>query len=870
MTTAEHERLSVNEQAPHPWYRWGPYVSERQWGTVREDYSADGGAWDYLTHDQARSRAYRWGEDGIGGFSDNHGLLNFTVSMWNGKDPILKERLFGLTNEEGNRGEDVKELYYYLDALPSGAYLKMLYRYPLAAYPYDDLVSVNRERGVLDPEYELLDTGVLDNNAFFDVVVEYAKADTDDILWRVTITNHSAVTAPYWLMPQVTVRNKWKWDAEATPEMRLNEHRIEIDTTRYGRRYLAFEDGLTPLFTNNLTNCERLFGVANESPYVKDAFHRYLIEGDTLACNPEQRGTKLGLLTQGELAAGASRVLRCRFSPASDDAFADFDEIVATRIKEADEFYAAVQRHGDVEACNIQRQAFAGLIWSKQYYHYEVERWAVGDPGQIPPPAGHGARNAGWNHFHAGEVLSMPDKWEYPWFASWDLAFHTIAFTLVDPLFAKQQIQLIMREWYMHPNGQIPAYEWSFSDVNPPVHAWAAHRVFRIERRLTGKADYLFLERVFQKLLLNFTWWTNRKDAQGNNVFEGGFLGLDNIGIFDRNLPLPNGMVLEQSDGTSWMAMFCLNMLGMSVELAIHDHAYEDIATKFLEHFIYIASAMHRLGLWNDEDGFYYDTISSPDGQRTPIKLHSIVGLLPVIACVAFDVADLERLPGFRARMNWFFEHRPDLTTGFAWHAEYEHRPARVFALVDPERLRRILARMLDEREFLSPHGIRALSKIYAESPYELTIDGHSYSVKYAPGESDTHLFGGNSNWRGPVWFPVNYLLVEALQRYGYFLGPDWKVECPVGSGRMLSLDEVARDLAQRLVSLFLPDEQGKRPVHEDPRYGEDPLWQDLILFFEYFHGDNGRGVGASHQTGWTAVVAKLIDQLGIYGAPGR
>ena len=868
MSTAEHRRLAANAEPPHLWYRWGPYVSERQWGTVREDYSADGSAWDYVSHDQARSRTYRWGEDGIGGFSDRHGLLNLTVAMWNGKDPILKERLFGLTNSEGNHGEDVKELYYYLDALPSGAYLKMLYRYPLAAFPYEQLVRTNRERGVLDAEFELLDTGVFDHNAFCDVVVEYAKADPDDILWRVTVTNHAVVPAPYWLIPQITARNNWSWGKDtASPEFRLSDGRIEIDTPRYGRRYLSFDDASVPIFTENASNDERLHGMPNRSAFVKDAFHRLVVGGESRACNPAMRGTKVGFLASGTLQPGATCTLRFRFAPnAVADAFGDFDRIFAARIVEADEFHAAIQVDHDAEKRTIQRQAFAGLIWSKQFYHYEVERWANGDAGQVPPPKGHEDRNAGWSHFHAAEVLSMPDKWEYPWFASWDLAFHAVAFALIDAQFAKDQLLLIMREWYMHPSGQIPAYEWQFSDVNPPVHAWAAHRVFRIERRLTGRADFAFLEKVFQKLLLNFTWWTNRKDAQGNNVFEGGFLGLDNIGIFDRGMALPHGMLLEQSDGTSWMAMFCLNMLGMALELAARNRVYEDIATKFLEHFIYIASAMHRAGMWDEADGFYHDTISTLDGQRKPIKLRSVVGLLPVIACVAVDAADLDKLDGFKARMNWFLEHRPDLASGFAWTSEFEGRTARVFSLVDPPRLKRILSRMLDENEFLSPYGIRALSKAYERSPFEMALDERAYRVKYAPAESETRLFGGNSNWRGPVWFPVNYLLIEALQRHGYFLGEDWKVECPTGSGRLLSLDEVAGEISQRLVSIFVPGKAGKRPVHEDARYASDPLWKNLLLFFEYFDGDNGRGVGASHQTGWTAIVAKLIDQLGRAG----
>ena len=864
MSTAEHRRLAENAAHPNAWHRWGPYVSERQWGTVREDYSPDGAAWDYFSHDQARSRAYRWGEDGIGGFSDRHGLLNFTIAVWNHKDPILKERLFGLTNSEGNHGEDVKELYYYLDALPTHSYLKMLYRYPQVEFPYEELIRVNRERGIGAPEYEVLDTGVFDENRFFDVQVEFAKADVNDFVWRITVTNCGPETAPVTIVPQVTARNKWSWSTEnERPLLALDGASVVCDTPRYGRSYLHFDPQLEPIFTENESNCERLFGTPNPSPFVKDAFHRLIVNGEAEAVNPAMRGTKVGFKASCELRPGESRTFTQRYSPSNAATMTECDHIVADRISEADEFYREIQRHGDEAARRVQRQAFAGLIWSKQYYNYEVESWAHGDAGQPQPPMGHGKRNAGWGHFNASEVLSMPDKWEYPWFASWDLAFHTIPFALIDANFAKDQLLMIMREWYMHPNGQIPAYEWAFSDVNPPVHAWAAHRVFRIERRLTGTPDYDFLERAFHKLLLNFTWWTNRKDAEDNNVFEGGFLGLDNIGVFDRNQALEGGLILEQSDGTSWMAMFCLNMLGIAIELTEHDSSYEEVASKFFEHFVYIASAMHKSGMWNDEDGFYYDILSSPNGSRLPVKLRSMVGLLPITACVALDQESLDRLPRFRARMDWFIKHRPELASGFAWVQGFGEKPVRVFSLVTPARLTRILTRLLDENEFLSPFGVRALSKVYDEHPFVMTMNGHEFTVNYCPAESNTGLFGGNSNWRGPVWFPVNYLLIEALQRHGYFLGEDWKVECPTGSGQHLSLLEVAAELSRRSVSLFMPNESGKRPVHEDPRYATDPLWKDLVLFFEYFHSETGRGVGASHQTGWTSVVAKLIDQLG-------
>jgi hypothetical protein len=870
LQTAEHRRLSDNQKPPHLWYRWGPYVSERQWGTVREDYSADGDAWNYFSHDQARSRVYRWGEDGIGGFSDRHGLLNFTVALWNGKDSILKERLFGLTNSEGNHGEDVKELYYYLDALPSAAYLKMLYRYPIAAFPYDRLVSENKRRDAHQPEFEILDTGVFDRNTFVDVIIEYAKVDTDDILWRVTLINRSDQAAPIWVMPQVTARNNWGWGQPDNrpgkkPSFRMVDDRVELETLRYGCRYLVIDQTATALFTDNETNRERLYRIINDTVYVKDAFHRFVIDGDITACNPDKTGTKMALLINTILPPGGSHTLRMRFKPnATDLSFDQFDQIMMQRLAEADEFYAATSRNQDPMQNQVLRQAFAGLIWSKQFYHYDVERWLKGDPNQPGPPASRPERNANWIHFNASDVLSMPDKWEYPWFASWDLALHCVAWAMIDPHFAKEQMLLVMREWFMHPNGQIPAYEWAFGDVNPPLQAWAAHRIFRIERRVSGTADFEFLEKVFQKLLLNFTWWTNRKDSQGNNLFEGGFLGLDNIGIFDRSTPLPNGMTLEQSDGTSWMAMYCLSMMGIAVDLAAnHDAAYEDIAVKFFEHFVYIASAMSKSVLWNEQDGFYYDMISMAGDHHAPIKLRSMVGLLPIIACVAIDTVDYHKLSGFRRRMDWFLENRPEIAANFTWHTQYKNDSVHVFSLVEPDRLRRVLGRMLDEREFLSAYGIRSLSGHYRTQPFEFSLGGQQYSVSYEAAESTTRLFGGNSNWRGPIWFPVNYLLIEALQRHGYFLGESWKIEFPTGSGQLMSLQEIADELERRLIKLFLPDARGKRPVHVDERYANDPLWKDLLLFYEYFDSDNGRGAGASHQTGWSALVAKLIDQQG-------
>ena len=865
--TAEQRRLNENKENHAPWHRWGPYVSERQWGTVREDYSPDGSAWDYFTHDQARSRVYRWGEDGIGGFSDRHGLMNFTVAVWNHKDPILKERLFGLTNSEGNHGEDVKELYYYLDAVPSHAYLKMLYRYPQAEFPYGDLVQENKQRGFGLPEYELLDTGVFEENKFFDVVVEYAKATSEDILWRVTITNQGPESAPFTLLPQLTARNRWSWStAEGRPEFRqLDGSSVLCETGRYGKRWLYSEDG-TFIFTENDSNAERLFGVANESPFVKDSFHRYVIDSETEAINPENFGTKVGLLVQGTLAPGESRTVSLRFSDLEHEApFADFLRIFDLRKTETDEFYDSVSMATDHEHKRVQRQAFAGLIWSKQYYHYDYDRWVSGDPLQPPPPQSHANRNKGWNHFHAGEVLSMPDKWEYPWFAAWDLAFHTLPFTLIDPQFAKEQLTLLLREWYMHPNGQIPAYEWNFSDVNPPVHAWAALRVFRIDWRINNVPDYAFLEKTFHKLLMNFTWWTNRKDEGGNNVFEGGFLGLDNIGLFDRNMPLEDGTYLEQSDGTSWMAMFCLNMLDIAVELTRNDPTYEEVASKFFEHFVYIADAMHESGLWNEEDGFYYDVLTTNAGKHMPIKVRSMVGLIPIYAVSVLEPMDLVRMPNFARRLKWFTTNRPNLVKNFYAETSDGEMKRHVFSLVSPERLARLCSRMLDETEFLADHGIRGLSKVYDSSPYMQDVNGVPHSIGYDPAESRSGMFGGNSNWRGPIWMPVNYLLVESLQKYHYFLGDTLKVEFPTGSGSQKNLWEVSLMLSSRMIDTFLPDSTGKRPVHENIRYANDPLWKDLVLFYEYFCGNTGRGVGASHQTGWTALVAKMIDQVNLW-----
>ncbi len=887
-STAEHDRLEESRLRQKHWKRWGPYVSERAWGTVREDYSPDGTAWEAFTHDQARSRAYRWNEDGLAGICDRHQRICFALALWNRRDPILKERLFGLTGNEGNHGEDVKEQYFYLDSTPTHSWMRFLYKYPQAPFPYADLVETNRRRGKHEPEYELLDTGVFDQDRYFDVAVEYAKADAEDILIRVTVTNHGPEAAAIDLLPTIWFRNVWSWHP--------NPHRpslarggtgphaaIVLDEPEYGRRWLHADDapgGQAPslLFTNNDTHCERVFGAPSPTPYTKDAFHRYLIDGEEAAVNPEERGTKAAVLYRFELAAGGQRSIRLRLTPSGPDSgppFGDaFEAAWRQRQHEADAFYDAVLPATlSPDARLVARQAFAGLLWSKQYYHYVVTPWLDGDPSQpAPPPSRRGGRNREWTHIYNADVISMPDKWEYPWFAAWDLAFHCVALASVDADFAKDQLTLLTREWYMHPNGQLPAYEWAFGDVNPPVHAWAAWRVYKIDRKRRGTGDLQFLARVFHKLLMNFTWWVNRKDAEGMNVFQGGFLGLDNIGVFDRSAPLPTGGHLEQSDGTSWMAMYALDMLAIALELARHDAAYEDVASKFWEHFLNIAHAMaggRQHGgpghdLWDDEDGFFYDVLHTPDDRREPLKVRSLVGLIPLLAVQTLEPDALTRHPGFHRRLDWFVAHRPALTGAVACMRTAGMAERRLLAIVDPGRLRRILTVMLDEREFLSPYGIRAISQIHRDHPYELPVNGIAYRVDYQPGESTSGLFGGNSNWRGPIWFPINYLLIEALQKFHHYLGDGFTVECPTGSGRWLTLAQVAEELSRRLSNIFLDDEHGRRAVFGSRAVWQtDPRWHDLVPFHEYFHGDTGAGIGASHQTGWTALVAKLILQSG-------
>jgi hypothetical protein len=894
---AEEQRLNDATDRVAHWKRWGPYLSERAWGTVREDYSADGTAWDYLPHDHARSKAYRWNEDGIAGISDRHQLICFALALWNGKDPILKERLFGLTGSEGNHGEDVKEYYFYLDSTPTHSYMKYLYKYPQQAYPYARLLEENRRRGKSEPEYELMDSGVFDENRYFDVFVEYAKADTDDILIRISVANRGPECASLDLLPTIWFRNTWTWDKnEPRPFMRATEEdgkkAVQLNHPRYGERWLYAQGVPALLFTENETNGRRLYGLDNPSPYVKDSIDTTVVHGNADAVNPAKVGTKAAVHYRLTLPAAESARVCLRLTPVDFTASPrspfgrEFDKIVADRIREADEFYSTViPEHLSADAKTVMRQSLAGMLWSKQYYHYEVNPWLDGDPEfPRPPSERRSGRNHDWRHLYNADVISMPDKWEYPWYAAWDLAFHCVALALVDSDFAKEQLVLLLREWYMHPNGQIPAYEWAFGDVNPPVHAWAAWRVYKIEKKRKGTGDRKFLKRVFHKLMLNFTWWVNRKDAEGKNIFQGGFLGLDNIGVFDRSAPLPTGGHIEQSDGTSWMAMYCLNMLAIALELACDDSAYEDVASKFWEHFTQIAYAMNNRGddaasLWDDEDGFFYDVLHVPNhGQfavsaanASPLgrshlvmKTRSMVGLIPLYAVDTLEPELLKRLPNFKRRLDWFIANRPGYTRNQACMYTPGMGERRLMSIVDGEKLRRVLRYMLDEEEFLSPYGIRAASRYHSAHPYLLELGGTQHRLDYEPAESSTGLFGGNSNWRGPIWFPVNFLIVESLQKFHHYLGETYKVECPTGSGKFLTLWEVAQEISRRLAATFLRDANGIRPVHgTTDKFQHDPHWQDLILFYEYFHGDNGRGVGASHQTGWTGVVAKLLQQSG-------
>ena len=869
---AERVRIIETQRREQHWRRWGPYLAERAWGTVREDYSADGAAWDYFPFEHAHLRAFRWGEDGIAGICDNHQRLCFAPVFWNGRDPILKERLFGLNGEQGNHGEDVKEIYYYLDSTPTHSYMKCLYKYPQAEFPYKSLREVNAARARTEPEFELIDTGVFDQDRYFDIFTEYAKADPDDVLIRITVVNRAAQPATLHLLPTIWFRNTWAWKpGYHKPALRLSGNTITAKEETLGSYQLALDGEPVVLFTENETNAYALWKFGDPKSFVKDAFHRYLIHGDQTAVNPAQTGTKACALYRLDLAPGETRVLRFRLTSTDDPSgmVHDIDGLFSERILEADEFYSFAPASLSGDAKSVQRQAFAGVLWSKQFYHFVVETWLNGDPLQPPPPPSRlTGRDAQWIHLYNKDVVSMPDKWEYPWYAAWDLAFHAIPLALVDPDFAKSQLKLFLREWYLHPNGQIPAYEWAFGDVNPPVHAWACWRVFQIDRKLTDRADYAFLESVFHKLLLNFTWWVNRKDATGSNIFEGGFLGLDNVGVFDRSAPLPGGGYLEQSDATSWMAMFCLNMLKIALELASKvDLIYEDIASKFLEHFLYIANAMNGVegcGLWDDADGFFYDRLRMPDGEAIPLRVRSIVGLIPLFAVDTIEPDVMRSLPGFSRRLDWFVRHRPDLCGNIASLSREGQESRRLMSLLVRSRLTRVLEKMLDETEFLSPHGLRALSKYHQEHPFVMRHDGQEYRVDYEPAESTTGLFGGNSNWRGPVWFPVNYLMIESLQRYSYYYGDDFQIEFPTGSGQHKNLGDVAAELSRRLSRIFLKGPDGRRPVFGGAeRFQTDPHFRDYVWFYEYFHGDNGAGIGASHQTGWTALVAKLLQQSG-------
>ena len=893
VANAEEQRLEESRQRKVHWKRWGPYLSERQWGTVREDYSSAGSAWDYFSHDHARSRAYRWGEDGLGGICDRHQLICFALVLWNGKDPILKERLFGLTGSEGNHGEDVKEYYYYLDSTPTHSYMKFLYKYPQSEFPYTVLVQENRRRGKNEFEFELMDTGVFDGDRYFDVLIEYAKASADDILIQVAAHNRGPDIAELYLLPTLWFRNTWAWNGASDRPVLKNATSVQDATVieachgYYGRRWMICEGPPELLFTENETNLKKLFGVDCKGSYVKDGINDYVVYGNHDAVNPAGIGTKAAALYRQKIEPRSHRIIRLwltdkepavvgRSAPAVTVAGAQpfgktFDDVFSKRIAEADEFYARrIGQASSRDAAEVQRQAFAGLLWSKQFYHYDVSTWIEGDPAGPPPPVERKlGRNHEWNHLYNEDVISMPDKWEYPWYASWDLAFHCVTLALVDPDFAKEQLLLFLREWYMHPNGQLPAYEWAFGDVNPPVHAWAAWRVYKIERRIRGQTDRSFLVHVFQKLLLNFTWWVNRKDAEGMNIFQGGFLGLDNIGVFDRSAPLPTGGHIEQSDGTSWMGMYCLNMLSMALELAKEDRTYADLASKFFEHFVYISDAMnnrggHGIDLWDEEDGFYYDVLHLPDGTHHKLKVRSMVGLVPLFAVETLEPEIVDTLPGFKKRMLWFIENRPRFRGNVTRVSTRGGTDRHLLSIVNAERLSRVLRFLLDEREFLAPHGIRALSQFHRDHPYVLHVDGHEYRVDYQPAESNSRLFGGNSNWRGPIWFPLNYLLIESLQKFHHFFGGDLKAECPYGSGHFADLRKAAADISRRLIRIFLRDESGRRPVYGGlDKFQSDPHWRDLIQFHEYFHGDNGAGIGASHQTGWTALVAKLIEQSG-------
>lgn len=876
-STLEQQRLYETYQESKKWLKWGPYLSERQWGTVREDYSENGKAWEFFTHDHARSRVYRWGEDGIAGICDDFSHLCFGVALWNGNDPIIKERLFGLSGPEGNHGEDVKELYYYLDSTPTHSYMKHLYKYPQAAFPYLDLVDTNRNRSKNEPEYELLDTGVFEGNRYFDVFTEYAKASEEDILIKITVHNRGEKEAELTLLPTLWFRNLWSFGLiKEKPHLELDSSEITYSCVKayhdkIGHYYLYFESPERTLFTENETNTERLFGVRNTSLFVKDSINDAVVSGNFERFENKNDGTKCAPIYRLKIAGGKSTTVRLRLSKqpkTSNPLLKEFDQVFADRLKEADEFYNSITPAiADEDLKNVQRQAFAGMLWSKQYFNIDIPIWLKGDPGQPPPPETRKfGRNSDWMTLNNEDIISMPDKWEYPWYAAWDLAFHCVPLAMIDSNFAKQQLILFLREWYMRPNGQLPAYEWSFGDVNPPVHAWSCMKVYRIEKERSGKGDMAFLKKAFQKLLINFTWWVNRKDHKDNNVFEGGFLGLDNIGVFDRSAAIPGGGHLEQADGTSWMAMYCLNMLDMALEISQEDPTFEDSATKFFEHFVYIAESLNRIGenwfgAWDEKEGFFYDLLALPDGRYIPLKVRSLVGLSSLFATLVLDKQRIEKVPDFKRRLKWFRNYRIKNSFYIAIE-EFNEGEYILLSLTPRRRLIRLLQALLDEKEFFSPGGVRALSKTH-ETPYVAKIDGQEFGLKYEPAESSTELFGSNSNWRGPIWMPMNFLIIESLRELHKYYGKNLEVACPTGCDILRNLDGIADDLSNRLISLFRSDSNGNRPVHgKTDLYQSDPFFKDLILFYEYFHGDNGRGVGASHQTGWTGVVAELIDRV--------
>jgi hypothetical protein len=867
---AEKTRLEESDAHLKKWKKWGPYLAERQWGTVREDYSANGCAWEYTTHDHARSKAFRWGEDGLGGICDDRQNLCFALAFWNGRDPILKERLFGLSGTEGNHGEDVKEFYFYLDNTPTHSLMKMLYKYPHEEFPYEKLVSENKKRDKKQSEFELNDTGVFNENRYFDIFIEYAKCDVHDILIKITAFNRGPESAALNIIPQIWFRNTWSWGYDPNkPQISLvGNNTFLTDHKDIGKYYLYAKGNPESMFCENETNAGKLFGLKDATGYFKDGFHDYIVSGAKEALNPEKTGTKAGFNYFFMIPEGKCETVQLRLSATPNERpFAGFERIFRKKQEEADQFYADTQSDvtGNLEKA-ILRQALAGMLWSKQFYYFDIPQWLSGDPAQPPPPDERkNGRNSGWEHLTNAEVISMPDKWEYPWYASWDLAFHCISLALIDPRFAKGQLKLLTREWYMHPNGQLPAYEWNFSDVNPPVHAWATWRVYKIDmKNNNGIGDRAFLETVFHKLLLNFTWWVNRKDIHNKNIFQGGFLGLDNIGVFDRSAEIPGGGKIEQADGTAWMAMYTLNMMRIALELAINNKVYEDLASKFLEHFLYIAGAMSNIDgkgidLWDEEDQFFYDVFHT-DGDVEKLKVRSMVGLIPLFAVEVIEPDIIQSSPEFAKRMDWFLNYRPDLAGLVSRWAVQGEGERRLFSLLRGSRLKKILKRMLDETEFLSAHGIRSLSKFHETEPFVFRMQDTEYTVDYQPAESTMSLFGGNSNWRGPVWFPVNFLIIESLQRFHHYYGDDFKVECPTGSGCFLTLNEIASELSARLARIFLPAENGKRPVNEGyDKFWTDPYFKDHILFYEYFHGDTGKGLGASHQTGWTGLIAKLL-----------